>query len=278
MCGRFVGSNRVIRMARTLVAANLQVSMAYKLNFFLGILSVMVLFLVHYNLWKVIFDGHDSDKIGEYTFGEMIVYVAISRALFLLVNSLSVERTVADEIKSGKLSTILVKPVNYLTYRLLCKTGDVIVHFVTATLAFAILFLVAIGDYSLLPGGSGVAAVLCTALGGMLINTLIGFAFALTAFWMDHVDVMFVSKRLVISFVSGVWIPISFFPEALRNALDFLPFNWLQYFSVRIFLGKVSGQEILNGLAVQAFWIVALFLLSGLMWRRGMKRYTSTGG
>ncbi len=94
----------------------------------------------------------------------------------------------------------------------------------------------------------------------------------------DHVDVMFVSKRLVISFVSGVWIPISFFPEALRTALDFLPSNWLQYFSVSIFLEKVSGQDILNGLAIQAFWIFALFLLTGLMWRRGMKRYTSTGG
>ena len=268
----------MIKTARTLIAANLQVSMTYKLNFFLGILSVMVLFLVHYNLWDAIFEGHDTDVIGGYTFSEMIVYVAISRTLFLLVNSLSIEQTVADEIKSGQLSTVLTKPINYLMYRLLCKSGDVVIHFVTMTLAVAALFLVAIRDFSLLPGVTAIAAVLCTAVAGMLINTLIGFSFALTAFWMDHVDVMFISKRLVISFVSGVWIPISFFPEVLRNALDFLPFSWLQYFSVSIFLGKVGDREIVYGLAIQAFWIVALFLLSSLMWRRGMKRYTSTGG
>lgn len=268
----------MVRMLRTVAAANLQVSTSYRLNFVLGILSVMVLFWVHYNLWKVIYEGNKADMIGGYTFSEMIVYVAISRSLFLLVNSLNVEGRVAQEIKSGELSTVLVKPVNYLLYRIASKAGDVIVHFVITTTVFTALFLVVIKDFSLLPGGRGIVAVLCTTFAGMLINTLIGYVFALTAFWMDHVDVMFVSKRLVLSFVSGVWIPISFFPNAIRNALDFLPFNWLQYFSVSIFLGKLEDQEILTGLTIQVFWIFTLIFLSGLMWHRGMRKYTSPGG
>jgi len=60
--------------------------------------------------------------------------------------------------------------------------------------------------------------------------------------------------------------------------VDFLPFKFLAYFPAAVFLGKVEGAEMYQGLAVLTGWVVFFIVLSRVLWWRGVKRYSGYGG
>ena len=45
-----------------------------------------------------------------------------------------------------------------------------------------------------------------------------------------------------------------------------------------VFLGKIEGNDLIVGLAVQAAWVLGFILLSRYIFNRGVKRYSGFGG
>ena len=83
---------------------------------------------------------------------------------------------------------------------------------------------------------------------------------------------------MVINFFSGQLIPIDFFPAALKNALDYLPFSGMSYTPVMIYLGKYSTNQIIFSIGVQVVWIGILYILYKILWAKAIKRVTVLGG
>jgi len=73
-------------------------------------------------------------------------------------------------------------------------------------------------------------------------------------------------------------LPLSFFPGWLVNFLNFLPFKYLYYFPVAIFLGQVSLNEAVFGVAVSFAWLVVLYLSYKIIWFFGLRHYNVFGG
>lgn len=267
-----------LKSIRALAKANLQVSMTYKINFILGIFSTLILIFVHYNLWLKIYDGNRVEQIGGYTFVEMVVYVIMVRVLYVFVNSLNIEEKVSREIKDGDISVFLTKPINYFLYNVSSKLGDMVVQIIISVLVLAFFFLILLRNMHSLPSAPMLILVFVTTIFGLLINTLIGYIFALMAFWMEQVSIMFVFKKNLINFISGVWIPISLFPDVFKKILSFLPFNYMQYFSVTIFQQSISASAIRQGIIIQLAWLIGLIILSHIIWKNGVAKFTSVGG
>jgi len=80
---------------------------------------------------------------------------------------------------------------------------------------------------------------------------------------------------------SGMLIPLVFFPEPLQAIQLFLPFQYTSYVPASVFLGGYSlgGLElpIPEIVGFQAAAVLAMFLLSELMYRAAMKRFTAVG-
>lgn len=266
------------KTVRALVKANLQVSMTYKINFMLGIISTLILIFVHYSLWFKIYDGNQAETIGGYTFIEMMVYVIMVRVLYVFVNSLNIEEKVSKEIKDGDISIFLTKPINYLLYNVASKLGDMLLQIAISVFVLMFFFFILLRNINIIPELPILILVFFTAILGLALNTLIGYIFALLAFWMEQVSIMFVFKKNLLNFISGVWIPISMFPDILKNVLAFLPFNYLQYFSVAIFQQTISTHELIQGLIIQISWLTILLFLSQIIWKRGVIKFTSVGG
>lgn len=267
-----------LKVIRTITKANLQVSMTYKINFLLGIFSTFILIFIHYHLWLKIYEGNQVVQIGGYTFTEMIVYIIMIRVLYVFANSLNIEEKVSKEIKDGDISLFITKPINYLVYNISTKLGDMIIQIIISILVLMTFFIIMIKNMSFVPSVSISVLVFITAIFGLLLNTLIGYVFALMAFWIEQVSIMFVFKKNLLNFISGVWIPISLFPSSMKVVLEYLPFNYLQYFSVTIFQQSISEMQIVKGLVVQVVWLFILLLLSQIIWKRGVAKFTSVGG
>ncbi len=268
----------MIRKIRALANANIQTNMIYKVNFLIGTISTLILFSVHFNLWNTIYKVSNTNIIRGFALGDMIAYVAVARILHVFVNSLNFDRKVANEIKTGTLSVYLVKPMNYFVYNMSLKLGNMILQFGVSLTAYVVLLLFVLKNNAVVPSIQTFALVLFTAILGMLINTLIGYVIALMALWVEHVDIVFVFKGLFLTFISGVLIPISFFPEILKTLLNYLPFKYLISFPIDVYLGKVASMEIISGIVFQFAWIIILYFTSKLMWNKGIKKYSSVGG
>jgi ABC-2 type transport system permease protein len=77
---------------------------------------------------------------------------------------------------------------------------------------------------------------------------------------------------------SGHLFPLDIAPAPLGQVLSFTPFPYQLYFPISIYMGKVTGADLLQGLMIQAAWVVAAYALARFAWSRGIKKYSAVGG
>ncbi|MCJ7504059.1 MAG: ABC-2 family transporter protein, partial [Acidobacteriia bacterium] len=86
------------------------------------------------------------------------------------------------------------------------------------------------------------------------------------------------AKYFLLELFSGLLIPISFFPRIFQDVFSVLPFQYISYIPVLIYLRKISGGGIVKALALQVFWIFALLALGAALWRWSSRKITIQGG
>jgi ABC-2 type transport system permease protein len=79
-------------------------------------------------------------------------------------------------------------------------------------------------------------------------------------------------------FLSGAVIPLPFFPKRVLTVVELLPFAAMQNMPLRIYSGSVAGADAYRGIALQAFWLVALAAVGRVAIGRAIKRVVSHGG
>ena len=84
--------------------------------------------------------------------------------------------------------------------------------------------------------------------------------------------------QAVVNLLSGMLIPIAFFPEWAQLIINLLPFSSSIYTPTMIYLGKISGTDILIALGLQIFWVIVLKVISKKMWQSLIKNLTILGG
>ncbi|MFD3928720.1 ABC transporter permease [Streptomyces sp. NPDC058614] len=78
--------------------------------------------------------------------------------------------------------------------------------------------------------------------------------------------------------LAGVYAPLWFFPDWFVTMSGFLPFQATLSVPLSLYVGRIPLSDAGPQLAVQAAWVVALALLTRLLWRRAALRVISQGG
>jgi ABC-2 type transport system permease protein len=78
--------------------------------------------------------------------------------------------------------------------------------------------------------------------------------------------------------LSGLLIPMAFFPDKARTVLAWLPFEHIAYTPLQIYLGKLDRAAAFRALGIQWFWVIALLLLAHVWWERSVRKITIHGG
>jgi len=78
--------------------------------------------------------------------------------------------------------------------------------------------------------------------------------------------------------LSGAIIPLPFFPDGVREAVELLPFASGQNVPLRIYSGNLAGADMGRAMLLQLFWAGAL-ILGGMTWMRlSEKKIVVQGG
>ena len=78
--------------------------------------------------------------------------------------------------------------------------------------------------------------------------------------------------------LSGVVVPIPFFPKYLRVISSFLPFQYISDLPFRLYVGNLSLAEGVFGMCIQLIWIIVLIILGNTIMKKNIKRVVVQGG
>lgn len=248
--------------------------LAYRVNYYSGILVYALNIGVNYYLWKAIYG--QSESLGGMTALQMTTYVAVSwmaRAFYF--NNL--DRDIAAEIRDGSVAIQFIRPYNYLFVKMTQGLGEGLCRLLLFTtpgmIIVVLLFPVRLPTDPLIW-----AVFLVMLLFSFVINSQINILTGLTAFFLENSEGMLRMKRVAVDLLSGLIIPVSFFPGWAQSVLQWLPFQAITYLPSSVFTGRVGGNAIWEVLAVQLAWLLILAVPIALMWRGARSRLFVQGG
>ncbi|HEY1100714.1 MAG TPA: ABC-2 family transporter protein, partial [Myxococcota bacterium] len=75
----------------------------------------------------------------------------------------------------------------------------------------------------------------------------------------------------------GAIAPLDVFPEAAREIVLLTPWPYLVWLPARVLMGDVDPSVLLRGVVVMLGWCVFFFVVNRVLWRAGLKRFSSMG-
>jgi ABC-2 type transport system permease protein len=230
-------------------------------------------------LWRAIYEGKPPDaKVSEYTLAQMISYYLLVTIVDALTAVNEDDWQIAGDIKDGNISQLLLKPINYLGYRLCLFISGRATYLAVATIPL-VLFILLYREYFVFPQSVGLFAwFFVSTMLTALLQFFTSYALAMLAFWVLEVSTFIFIVFAFEYIASGHLFPLDILPRKVEAVLSYTPFYYQLYFPVTIYMGKVSGGELWRGLAIQSAWVLIAWQLARFAWRQGLKKYSAAGG
>jgi ABC-2 type transport system permease protein len=257
----------------------LQNNLAYRVNFLARALFGLIPLVAILSLWQKIYAGKaPGDLVAGYTLAQMISYYLLVTVVDALTAVNEDDWQIAADIKDGNISQFLLKPIDYLGYRLCLFFAGRIGYLAIAALPLALFILYWRAAFVLPASWATLGLFLVSALFTALLQFFISYTLAMLAFWVLEVSTFIFIVFAFEYLASGHLFPLDILPPVVAKVLAFTPFPYQLYFPISVYLGKVTGPELWRGLAIQLFWVVFVFGLARFAWARGIKRYAAVGG
>lgn len=261
------------------MGVGIQNNLTYRFNFLARTLFGFIPMIAILYVWRAIYAGKGAGgMVGAYTLAEMISYYLLTVMVdaFTAVNE--DDWQIAADIKDGNISQFLLKPMDYLAYRLSLFLAGRVAYLGVAAIPLA-LFVLALRHYFVWPPSWGGFGLFLFSLAlTALLQFFMSYTMAMLAFWVLEVSTFIFILFAFEYIASGHLFPLDILPPGLSRALDFTPFPYQLYFPVSVYLGKSAGADLLRGLATQAAWVLVVYGLARLAWARGIRRYSAAGG
>lgn len=265
-----------LRKYLTMVLVSTQDALAYRATAVVWMLVDFVPSVVMILVWQAAY-GERPDIEG-YTLPEMVTYYLLTGMIAGALTS-HAEFTMNWEIREGRLTPQLTKPISYPVAVMGRETGWLVAKSLVGLPVFALLIYlfrdhVVVPELSLV-GWVGFVVVFVLAY---LILSLIGACLGCISLWTVESGGIFELWWSVGGVLTGSLLPLELLPGVLRGAAYVMPHRWAGYFPVRVLLGKVSDAEIWLGVLAQAAWVAALCVVLAVAWRLGTRKYEGWGG
>jgi ABC-2 type transport system permease protein len=267
---------RELSKYRAIFSLGLQNTFVYRWNFLLRSLFALVPLFGTVFVWRSIYGGTDG-KIAGYDFGEMVFYFLVILLVDNLITPTEDEWQIAAEIREGQLSSLLLKPMDFLAYRTCLFVGSRLLY-------TAVTLLPVLGvfwwyrQYLHWPehAATWFWFLISLVMAGA-IQFLIAFTLAMLAFWILEISTVVFILYSFEYFLSGKLFPLDAVPGVAGTILRFLPFPYEVYFPVAVLMEKITGRELVSGMLIQTGWVCLCLLAARGLWHRGVRRYEAVG-
>jgi ABC-2 type transport system permease protein len=252
----------------------MQATLAFKANFFAEVVMRSLGFFIMIYLWKAVYA--QSGDIAGFSFTELLTYFLLVE-LFRNFLSVSTFEEIKTGVLEGKIANYLLLPLNSLYMYFARNVAQNMVSMLFFVIPVAILIVGTnyfVGPANLIYLLLTLAMVLIALFSSMFLYTLFGSI----SFWTVETGNIIWAFNFIISFFAGKMIPVQFLPEIIRNIVQYTPFVAIFNLPASIYLGKFSYEELILQFAVQIAWMIGLYFLLVVVWKKGLRRLELVGG
>ena len=209
------------------MAVGIQNTLVYRVNFLFRACFALIPLMATISLWRTIYASKTSDVAG-YSLSEMISYYLVVTIVDALTAVYDDDWQIAADIRDGNISQFVVKPIDYLTYRL-CLFGAGRLVYTAVAFVPAVLFIFVQREHFLWPPDFGTLALFMISISlTALLQFFISYTLALLAFWVLEIStfifIVFAFEYIAGgAFVSAGYSPRRRWPRRCRSPPVSLP-------------------------------------------------------
>lgn len=247
---------------------------AYRANSYIRMFGSLVGIFISVSIWMALFKSDTSVK-GIYL-KDMINFVIIN-AFISSVSSARIGWFIAEKVKDGSIIVDFIRPVNFKYYVFADQIGNNCYHFVFATLlpctVIALLYGISLPKNAILM----LYFILALFL-GILLNFYIEYVLGSLAFWFKtsfYVDWLLGAFKTLFA---GSFVPLWFYPDFLYNLSMIMPFRFVSFEPIALYLGKIPAGGEMRIILTQVIWLIFFVAVEKLMWARIQTKIIIHGG
>lgn len=249
-------------------------NLEYRLNYFIdAILQPMIAAGIEVTLWYSLFHTLGKTEIGGYAQNSYLAYALWTAFVTRISINWMYEFRMIEDIESGTINSLLVRPISFFESHLSQFLGYKIVTTLislsiplTVTWVFGLPF-----DYSKIPLALGLVTYY------LFFLHLTSFCVATFAFHLNKIHSFTVAKNLTLWVLCGELFPLDLLPEPLKSIIINLPFSSGVYLPVGYLTGRVSHETLMQGFLSTTVGIFIFAVISIGLWKKGLSSYSGTG-
>ena len=214
------------------------------------------------------------------TMEQLSSYIWLQQAFLAMFNTWAFDHEIFNSITSGGIAYELARPMNLYHMWFIKNLALRVAR--TALRCVPVLVIAALlpRPYGLLlpPDPLALCFFLITMVFGALLIVSFLMLVYISAFYTISPVGMRVMAATLAEFLAGSHIPLPFWPDWLRSVVELSPFAGMQNLPFRIYSGNIAGGELITGVLLQIFWLLAFWGLGQAWMYRAQRRVVVQGG
>lgn len=212
--------------------------------------------------------------------GSLTTYIWLNQTFFALIYQCLKDPEIYNLIRNGDISYEIARPKNMYFMWYFKNLGQRLSNVLLRFLPIIIVTILLPYPYNFgLPASLSNFLVFLISLivGALLIVALTTLYPILTLMTMNEkgiVNVFMIAGDIL----SGLVIPIPFFPDFLKRISSLLPFQYISDLPFRVYVGDLSVTFGIKGIFIQFIWLLILIVLGNILLKRNLKRVIVQGG
>lgn len=246
----------------------------YRLNFAMWRIRTVLQLLSVYYLWSAL--ATQGNTVFGYTYSQILTYILGTSFIGSIIFATRTQE-IGDNINNGDLSIFLIRPINYFGYWFSRDIGDKAMNIAFSIVELFFLYIVLHPPIFIQANIIVILLMILSVFFAVILQFLIGCLLGMIGFFSPEVWAPRFIYYILLTFLAGSLFPMDIFSGMFRSILELLPFQYLLYFPLKIYLGQMKISGILQGISIMTLWIFLLGLLLKYFWKKGLKEYSAVG-
>lgn len=238
------------------------------------ILWAILEILAFYALWQ------NSSASFPMEFDATVTYVWLKEAFLALFNTWAADDDTANIFIDGGIAYEMCRPISmygmWFSRSLAGRLSEAALRCIPVLLAAVLLP----APFKISAPAGPAAFIL------FILTTILGLFVTLSFCIMVYILCFFTISpkgwRMVLTgavdLLSGMLLPLPFFPEPVRKVVELLPFASMGNVPFRIYSGDLAGAPMLRAIVLQLTWLGIMVICGNLICRRAQHRVVVQGG
>jgi ABC-2 type transport system permease protein len=265
-----------VSLAVVFARSSFAIMLAHRVRYAIGIVNYITYCAVNYYLWDALYSTSPETPRAGYSLPEIQTYVCVNWIVRSAYFSNS-DNILAARINKGEITTDLMRPTSLFLQFYGSAVGEAV--FRIFFMALPVLAL-ALWIFNIQPPANVLSGVLLSYSILLAFNIFfaVNFLTGLCAAYTEKLQGFLWAKFMLLQFMSGLLLPLNFFPPPLKKFFALLPFKGLADTPMNVYLGRYPPEQLRFELVLQTVWTVVLLLLCSWMWKTVRKRLSILGG